>query len=205
MTSYDEIFITGCDSKTRWMLPWFEQNFYKHNPNCNLHVYDFDKHFTNDSHWFKKPLAMLEATKIANKVCWLDTDIEVRAPIFDIFNFIHPLKLTMVEDGPWSLRRGETWHNSGVVAFEGRPAILEQWASATTFANQVYNPLYGDQDILHKILKKGMNRLIHINTISKSYNTLRLDLTDNTAPKDIKCMHWTGRVGKEAIRKQING
>jgi len=30
------LFITGCDVKTQWMLPWFVENFKKHNPDEEL-------------------------------------------------------------------------------------------------------------------------------------------------------------------------
>ena len=65
-------------------------------------------------------------------------------------------------------------------------------------------PMYGDQDMLHELVREGLSREIHIRTLSKTWNTLRLDLIDGTAPKDIKIMHWTGRKGKEEIRKQMN-
>ena len=28
---YDKVFLTGCDEKTEWMLPWFVENYKKHN------------------------------------------------------------------------------------------------------------------------------------------------------------------------------
>ena len=50
-----------------------------------------------------------------------------------------------------------------------------------------------------------MKRRIHITDLPRAYNTLRLDLIDNTAPPNIKMMHWTGAKGKEKIREQMNG
>ena len=49
-----------------------------------------------------------------------------------------------------------------------------------------------------------MRRLIHIESIPRKYNTLRLDKLDNTTPKKVLVMHWTGKKGKEEIRKLIN-
>ena len=37
--------------------------------------------------------------------------------IDEIFDLLEPQKLSMVEDKPWSWRRGHVWHNSGVVGF----------------------------------------------------------------------------------------
>ena len=199
-TKLSNLFITGCDKNTRWMLPWFEENFYKHNPAANLYVFDFDK----GNGWFQKPQAMVDAIKVADKICWLDTDCEVRADLSDIFNQLDTNKLSMVEDAPWSTRKHERWHNSGVVAFEGSPGILSHWAREANALMEDRGSMYGDQDMLHELVREGLSREIHIRTLSKTWNTLRLDLIDGTAPKDIKIMHWTGRKGKEEIRKQMN-
>lgn len=204
-TKLSKLFITGCDSNTRWQLDWFKDNFYKHNPDAELYVYDFDTAFPEEQRWFKKPFAMINASKKADRVCWLDTDIEVRGNINEIWNHIEPNKLSMAIDQPWTMRRKETWHNSGVVAFEGTPAILMDWASATTRVDQRPNPMFGDQDVLHSLVREGMKRMIHIEDLPKMYNTLRLDLLDSTAPKNIKLMHWTGAKGKEEIKRQMNG
>jgi hypothetical protein len=203
-TKLFNLFITGCDKNTRWQLPWFKENFYKHNPNAELFVYDFDKEFTKEQRWFKKPFAMVDAAGKAEKVCWIDTDIEIRDNIEKIWEYIESNKLSMVEDQPWSSRRKETWHNSGVVAFQGVPQILMEWCSATTRVDQRPNPMYGDQDVLHNILREGLKRMIHISDLPKNYNTLRIDLIDNTAPKNIKMMHWTGAKGNQEIKRQIN-
>lgn len=194
-----DLFITGCDSNSMWQLEWFKEHFYKHNPSAQLYVYDFDN-FANDlSGWFKKPRAMVDASFRANRVCWLDTDMQIQDNIEDIFNYVEPNKLAMVEDQPWTMRRKEKWHNSGLVAFAGKPIILSEWAEAID-----KNPSVGDQEVLHQILSEGMKRHIHITDVPKNYNTLRLDLLDNTAPNNIKIMHWTGRKGKDEIWRMIH-
>ena len=116
-----------------------------------------------------------------------------------MFDLIVPNKLCMVEDKPWTTRTKETWHNSGVVGFEDCPAILDAWYEEVKITKE-----RGDQEVLHSMCRDGMTRLIHIHDLPRSYNTLRLDLLDNTAPKDIKIMHWTGAKGNEEIRKQMN-
>jgi hypothetical protein len=197
---FSKLFITGCDSTTKWLLPWFQDNFYRHNPDATLKVYNFDTFHPTSKGWFKKPAAMMDASKLAEKVCWLDTDCEVRGNLNGIWNYLEPNKLGMVEDLPWSRRREERWHNSGVVAFQSWPNILSEWAAACDT-----NPREGDQEILHALIKEGMRRMIHISDLPREYNTLRLDLIDNTAPKNIKIMHWTGQKGKDKIRSMMNG
>lgn len=207
-----KLFITGCDFNTEWMLPWFVENFKKRNPYAELMIFDFGMethHFpemtksmrgNQDKGWFKKPAAMIAASRLANKVCWLDTDCHVQENIEDIFDYCEPNKIAMVQDKPWTLRRQEKWHNSGVVAFCNRPSILDEWAAAVA-----HNPSVGDQEVLHELVKGGMRRLIHITDLPREYNVLRLDIQDGTAAILPKIMHWTGPKGKEVIRRMING
>lgn len=207
--NYSKLFITGCDKNTEWMLPWFIENFTRHNT-LPLMIFDFGmspeiaqmvnavKVSGQDKGWFKKPKAMLQATKHASNICWLDTDCHVQANIENIFDYVEPNKIGMVEDVPWSTRRKEKWHNSGVVAFADRPNILDEWATAVAT-----NPQVGDQEVLHGLVKDGIRRMIHITDLPRKFNTLRLDVQDGTAPSDTVIMHWTGPRGKDIIRKMI--
>ena len=196
---FSNLFITGCDNSTKWMLPWFQDNFYKHNPDAYLKVYNFDNFEKEIKGWFKKPAAMMDAAKLANKVCWLDTDCEVKDNLNDIWSYTSSNRLSMAEDVPWSKRRSEKWHNSGVVLFKSYPNILSEWANTCKT-----NPQVGDQEVLHDIVKDEMKRMIHISDLPREYNTLRLDILDKSQPKNIKIMHWTGRKGKKHIRSMIN-
>lgn len=214
---FKRVFITGCDITSEWMLPWFVRNYVKHNSTPLIFV-DFgvseaalsdvsmscagtiNMSKSPDTGWFKKPAAMIEASKVSEKVCWIDTDCEILGDLSDIFNHVYPNKLSLAEDKPWSARRGEIWHNSGVVAFEGRPPILELWAKTVRT-----NPLIGDQEVLHNIVREGLNRQIHISTLPSDFNWLRLMLKDGVDSKTKKIMHWTGRAGKQHIREGLNG
>lgn len=215
MKSFDKVFLTGCDSKTEWMLAWFLKNFNKHNTTPIVFA-DFgvseqganhasscasiiDMTGTGGQGWFKKPQAMIEASKIANKVCWIDTDCHVLSNISGVFDLIEPNKLAMVEDGPWSKRRQEVWHNTGVVAFQDRPPILDEWFKAVKA-----NPVQGDQEVLHMILRKDLKRQINTTSLPPEYNWLRLMLQDGNDSKKKKVMHWTGAKGKEHIKGIVN-
>lgn len=190
------LFITGCDRNTRWMLPWFQENFYDHNPAAELVVYDFDTFRTDLAGWFKKPAAMIDAARQAENVCWLDTDMEILGNLESIWNYVVPGKLGMVEDTPWSNRRGETWHNSGTVLFKSKPPILDTWANLIKTSTEV-----GDQEVLHEYIRQGMNRLVHIETIPATYNCLRLMTLDGIEPKHILIRHHTGYKGKDHIKR----
>ena len=204
-----KVFITGCDSNTEWMLPWFLDNFRRHS-RTEIIIFDFGmtpeavRVFgpkplnSQDKGWFKKPKAMIEGSKLADQVCWLDTDCNIQGDIDSIFNYIEPNKLAMVEDVPWSKRRQEKWHNSGVVAFGFKPIILDEWATAVAL-----NPQVGDQEVLHTLVREGFRRDIHITDLPRKFNNLRLDLLDGTNDPNPIVMHWTGAKGKEVIRNMM--
>jgi len=215
MKSFDKIFLTGCDSKTEWMLAWFLKNFNKHNTTpivfADFGVSEYglnhasscartiDMTSTGGQGWFKKPQAMIEASKIANNVCWIDTDCHVLGNLSGVFDLVEPNKLAMVEDEPWSKRRQEVWHNTGVVAFKDRPPILDEWFKAVKA-----NPVQGDQEVLHTILRKDLKRQINTTSLPAEYNWLRLMLQDGLDSKKKKVMHWTGAKGKEYIKGIVN-
>ena len=212
MKSFNKIFLTGCDKNTQWMLPWFMVNFLTYNKTpiifadfgvtidheellslgfddvLNLRTFDVKG-------WFKKPKSMIKASHIANKVCWLDTDIEILSDMSDIFNYTEYNKIGMVEDKPWTKRSGEVWHNSGVVAFENCPTILNEWSN---FINQ--RPQRGDQETLHAMLNTPLSKMIHITDLPNEYNWLRIQTVDGEDIKNKKAIHWTGNKGKEHIR-----
>lgn len=214
----NKCFITGCDSKTEWQLPWFVENLRKHS-SVDLVIADFGMSddmvsFASMSSsqlivvspkaglkeikgWMRKPLAMTKSPY--RETVWLDTDCHVKGDIDDIFGLIKPHKLLMAEDKPWSTRRGEKWHNSGVVGFSGKPKVLVDWSSKC-----MDTEIDGDQEVLHWMMGGDeLRRMSFIEDLPRKYNTLRLDVLDNTQPNDIRIMHWTGAKGNDEIRKMI--
>jgi len=207
---FKKAFLTGCDENTQWMLPWFCKNFrrYHYTPLvfANFGVTeDFLENFVNKNFegvidlsmekgqgWFLKPRAMLNVP--AEKVVWLDTDCHILSNIDDIFNELEPEKLAMVKDHPWTKRRKELWHNSGVVGFINRPSILKAWFRAVT-----RHPDVGDQEVLHGMLNP-ITKIQYIKDLPHKYNVLRLDVDDGLDPEDKKVMHWTGKKGKDIIK-----
>ena len=218
-----ETFITGCDKHTEWQLPWFIENYRKHNTHPIIlsdfgmstemreryegKFSDFDLIIDVKSEakgWFKKPRAVLDATQLdgVQKVCWLDTDCEVTGNIETIFDLTEQGKLGMVKDRPWSTRRNELgeWYNSGVVAVEGTPNILRAWADEC-----VRNPVQGDQEVLYLMMDgDALKKLSCIIPLPHTYNTLRLDYIDNIQVKNPRIIHHTGGKGNDEIRRQIN-
>jgi hypothetical protein len=214
LKKYDQAFLTGCDEGHAWMIPWFLKNYKKHNSaplifadfgvseltlkivRENFHaVVDMTK--VKETGWFKKPRSMLYSPSV--KTIWIDTDCEIKENIEDLFDMLEPNKLAMVEDKPWTKRRGEVWHNSGVVGFIDKPIILHQWAQAVHD-----NPTVGDQEVLHSMLNP-ITKMTYIKDLPNEYNVLRLQLDHDGYKDKQKIVHWTGPKGKERIRSMMNG
>jgi hypothetical protein len=214
--SYDKVFLTGCDKTTEWMLLWFLKNFHEHNKKIPIIIGDFGLNYamkyklenemgyqTIDMSayqhlkgWFKKPQVMLECP--SEQTVWIDTDCEVLGNIEGIFNLLVDDKLNMVQDLPWTARTQETWHNSGVVGFKGKPEILRAWAHKVTMYQD-----QGDQEVLHSMFNDDIHRLQYINSLPNIFNWLRVQLVDNHDNIFKKVMHWTGRKGKLKIQEKI--
>jgi hypothetical protein len=216
---FPRAFLIGCDKNTEWMLEWFLKNYKFHANETRLifanfgvsdrkrtmiqnnalfeGIMDMERKNPNEKTWFMKPETMWFAP--VKECIWLDIDIEIKANIDGLFDHLVPGKLNMVRDDPWTKRRGEEWHNSGVVGFIDKPRILKDWALATSSGkhNQV-----GDQEVLHAMLNP-ITRIGAINTLPKEYNVLRLDVEHDNYTGPIRMMHWTGQKGKDRIKEQI--
>jgi hypothetical protein len=212
----ENAFITGCDDKTEWQLPWFIDNYIKYN-NTPLVVADFgmSEEMSNmiGSHpfvhcvmklnkesslkgWFYKPIAMLNIP--AKRGVWIDTDCEVLGRLENIFKLIEPNKLLMATDRPWLKRRNEIWHNSGVIGWQGKPEILYKWNQAIQ-----ENPQVGDQEVLHSLLNP-ITKMTYIAELPNIYNWLRLQVEhDGEDSPNKKIMHWTGEKGNDRIRGKM--
>jgi len=216
LKSNKRCFLTGCDSNTEWQLKWFLKNYVKHNDTPIVfadfgvsdemrawvyQVSEFADIITvpkqSTGGWFYKPSALLASPCV--ETCWLDTDIEVLGDLSGIFNHVEDNKLAMVEDKPWSKRRGEKWHNSGVIAIRGKPAILHKWANECRG-----RPKVGDQEVLHSIVNlTPLLRMTHITDLPNIYNWLRIQIIDGEDSTNKLAMHWTGQKGKDQIRKMM--
>ena len=213
MKLFDHAVLVGCDLNHEWMIEWWFENYKKHN-NLPVIFADFglspegfrlaksySKHvipMTNiqEKGWFKKPKAMLACP--SNKTLWIDMDAEVKGSVKEVFKMLEPGKLAMVEDHPWKKRRGELWHNSGVVGFIGKPQILKDWARCVEI-----RPEIGDQEVLHGMLNP-ITKITYIKDLPHRFNVLRIDVDDDNVPENPVIMHWTGSKGKDIIRSQMN-
>ena len=214
MKSFDEAFLTGCNASHEWMLPWFFKNFKKHCKKplifsdfglseLGLKIVRENVHAVmslgdvEEKGWFRKPLSMWKSP--SKKTVWIDLDCEVKDNIDGIFDLLQPNKLSMVEDKPWTKRRGHVWHNSGVVGFIDKPIILSLWCGAV---RKDHKEGEGDQEILDKILSP-ITKITYINDLPNEYNVMRLQTELDGYKDKIRIMHWTGKKGKDKIRSML--
>lgn len=211
-----QVFLTGCDSATEWQLPWFINNYMKHN-NTPLWVADFgmseemlehlsiiDIHVlpsdgtTKVKGWFKKPRTIYEAALQADVVCWLDTDCEVTADISSIFKYYQKGKIGMVQDRPWTTRRPDNgpWYNSGVVLTNAN-LNLKNWMKLCE--SDLVRTHAGDQEVLHFSLNE-IEKIGVIEPLPHKFNTLRLDYIDGINIVNPFVIHHTGAKGNAVIR-----
>ena len=213
MKLYERVVLTGADHNAEWMLPWFFKNYKKHNK-LPVIMADFGmtpkgltfakKHSAeiinlkqnNEKGWFLKPKAMMTCN--SQFTVWIDIDCEVLGNVEPIFKLVEPEKLAMVQDHPWIKRRGELWHNSGVVAFYRKPRILRAWMDEVTTAK-----CRGDQEVLHAMLSP-ITKITYIKDLPHKYNVLRIDVDDGNVPENPVIIHWTGSKGKDEIRSKMN-
>lgn len=213
------------------MLPWFLENYRKHNSDpivfvnfgvsqdtliwCKRNFDDFiqseriyrEREQYHGPAWWLKPLAIIETD--AHSKVWIDTDCEVLGNISSIFDQLEPNKLNVAVDNPWTKRRGQVWHNTGVVGVIGSPNVLFNWynhcrklGGGFTFGSLSK----GDQDGLYEMINNdAMKRWSLIHDLPNKYNWLRLQLYDGEDSPDKLIVHWTGVKGKDEIRKKING
>ena len=227
MSKFSNAFVTGCDHKTEWMLEWFMKNFRKHSrmpiifvdlgvsnekkawikQNFEQYVDLSDKRNEYDLGWFLKPRAMIETDHLAQTRVWIDTDVEVKGDPSSLFKLIPKESIAIAVDRPWSRRRNERWHNTGVFGVTGVPRILIDWEINCRNKMKVpvnpNMPPIGDQDILHEMLQNDILRSISISELPNKFNVLRLQLIDQDIPDTVVMLHWTGAKGKEQIRNMI--
>lgn len=217
----EQAIITGSNKDTEWMLPWWIERIREFNPDVHISVHDYGlsegmKQFLATPNkansiaellnlpdvypWFLKPKSMLSSP--FKKTIWLDVDAECCGDLTELFDLTMPGKLSMVQDMPWSKQFGTKMFNSGVVAFEDKPIILQKWCKAVDT-----NPQRGDQETLHSIMDP-LQQVMHIEDLPNKFNVVRLQL-DETSPHfvkvpDIRVRHWTGRKGKQIINNHLN-
>jgi len=182
-------FVTGCDKDYIDILDWFLEGYHKH-IKIPLYIANFGmlKKYpneimvaTDDRTWFYKPKAIEKVP--ADKIIWLDCDIEIKEDISDLFDMLTDDYLMSKDHAV----RTDRWQ-TGIVGIKDKQ-VLKKWFDRCEMRQE-----RGDQEAFNIIAYD-----FKINRIPDNYHGLRLGKNNDIA----KTIHWTGDDGKEIIREKI--
>ena len=209
-------FVTGCDTNYEWALPWWYDNFQKHNVNkynlvfadlgmskkaldwCSKRGQIITSKYKFNIAWFMKPLILSNLPYQYG--IWIDLDCEIRRPLDDLARYA--TKGFSVTLDKWALyfcQMKSIPVATGVIATPTNNKILLEWVDYTI---NNYKNFRGDQEILNEILKKycySKKKYKDVIIMTPYWQWLRLDGDNPNA----FIMHWTGSKGNEIIRQQI--
>jgi hypothetical protein len=196
--------LLGTDSNQEWLLPWCVGHIRR--TGCELPIAFADFGMSDDaarwcktqgrvftvgvprsvSTWCVKPMAIRMSP--FHRTLWLDADCQCLSD---------PAQAMLAAgDGTFALTldpRSPTckWA-TGVVVAESNDRTLYAWSIESTTGRH-----RGDQEALHAILDRVER---HITPLDQRYQRVRLE--GDAQPGDV-IYHWTGPVGKRAIRDMI--
>jgi len=196
--------LLGSDSNQQWLLPWCVDHIRR--TGCELPIAFADFGMTPDAAawcktqgttfrvgiprntrtWCAKPLAIRMSP--FHRTLWMDADCQ---PL------LNPEAILQAADGatfaatPDPCSKTCKWA-TGVIVAEANDSTLYAWSMESITGKH-----RGDQEALHAILDR-VDR--HITPLDQRYQRVRLE--GNAQPGDV-LYHWTGPVGKAAIRQMI--
>jgi len=220
----DKGVVIGVDANQEWMIPWWVENYRRHN-NYPVLVADFG--LTDDGielcrqlnlgvsatvsleghGWFKKPLGCLQT--IFKKTVWMDTDVEVRKDIGPLFDYSenNMFGITYDRGTPQQYKDAMPWdatiYNSGCISYRHNDPLIQKWAMITVMTHELKPQpgklfcVCGDQETLAMAIRRYAKHRIH--RIPKEDFALRL----SSDPDDCIAKHWTGPTGKKVIKQQM--
>ena len=183
-------FVTGADKDYIDILDWFLEGYHKH-INIPLYIANFGmlKQYPNSflvasdgRTWFYKPKAIEKVP--ADKIIWLDCDIEIKADISDMFDMLKDDYLMSKDHAV----RTDRWQ-TGIVGIKDKQ-VLKKWFDRCEMRQE-----RSDQEAFNKVAHE-----FKINRIPDNYHGLRLGKNNDVA----KTIHWTGDEGKNIIRSKLN-
>ena len=213
--------VVGVAPSQAWMLPWWWDQFARHNPRVPVAFADFglgaaerawcaergtliDLVDVPATGWFRKPLAILRAP--FQRILWLDLDTEVRGAVAPLFACAErPLAIaarpsTLEGSCAHEHRYGwftmlppeaRAWCTGILVTAHGNPLVCE-WAQIALADEADYR---GDNEMLAVLAHCRPGAVVEIDPALAS-STFR-DCTDAVV------VHWRGPVGKQRIRERM--
>jgi len=197
--------MTGCDERQEWMLPWWWENYRRHNefPVCFADLglsAEMNRWCRQRGQvirpaapagrvYHAKPFAMLQSPFAV--AAWLDVDCEVRGELSGLLDHA-AAGFAVTQEFCRRVEGTDYPVASGVVAFRRGSGVVKDWA-ATTLAGD----FRGDQEALNAIADAA-SPLVTI--MPGRFQRLRLQ---GDSDPDAVIVHWTGPEGKTRIREQI--
>lgn len=201
--------VTGADAQQEWLLPWWYDHLRRREPDLPVCWADFGlsdqarawcrergtmislRHAPGRLPWHRKPMAITAVPY--TEIAWLDADCEVRAPLTDLWSSLGPdggIGLTLDPYSPFARQPGAL-ATGVVVCRHSEPAIVEWGREILSHEHR------GDQEALNAIRARLAPR---IRVLDSQWQALRLG---GPARAGDRIYHWTGEVGKRAVRAQI--
>lgn len=205
--------VVGCGSEQEWMLPWWWENYSKHNalPVLFIDMGFGEKAMTGRARewcaskgtlgelhvpmegWFQKPFALSQT--VFEESVWTDVDVEIRGSLEPIFDQCKN-GLAAAGDPYYRFSKVPVSVNSGVLAFKFGNKTISDWCSMILKEGKNYRD---DQVILNVLAHRNPGS---VGNLPREFNWLRLD---GDANPDAVCVHWTGGRGKEIVRAKMEG
>jgi len=208
---------TGADEDHEWMLPWWYENYTKHNTTpivfgnfgmsstmvkwCASRgkVIDLVSNMPMIKNWFKKPSII---TRCGYEQCiMMDSDCQVQSNLdfmFDKYCRVGWVGLTRDTPTQFNTQFTKNPVAAGVVVTYSDNELIREWEHRCLNETE----LRGDQEVLIKLLtdrNNSRNLATKIVLMPPECQWLRLQ----GKRTDVPIMHWSGRIGKETIRGMI--
>ena len=199
--------LVGCNTEQEWLLPWWYENYRKHNERPVAFA-DFGMsaqarawceergefvrwpHAVIANPYYGKVLAMLSSP--FGKTLWMDLDIEVRGTLDEWFADADAERVRVGTDpqSPWRYNANPI--NSGLLLVPHGVTAIQEWMELLFKTGQSE-----DQSILNRIWAEHPE---HFCLMPPWCNWLRLM---GAPPENAVAVHWTGPPGKSEIKRQM--
>lgn len=214
--------VVGADERQEWLLPWWWDNYRRHNEKPVAFV-DFGLSekmrdwcrkrgalvrlpFIDVAHEVEPSLANAWEGRFGNSFwasrnCWFKKPHACLASPFqksvwlDVDCEVRGPLNPLFDRGDFALAKdqGTTAYNSGVIVFTKNHPLLREWANQSERENRHHR---GDQDLLTHII---VQQEFFVEELPPIYNWN----VGFGARGDLVVCHWLGELGKEALRHQI--
>jgi hypothetical protein len=197
--------VVACNQAQEWILPWWLANYLQHNSHpvafadlgmsqqmrkwCESKgtLITFPTRISNP--FYGKVMSILHSP--FRKTLWCDNDVEIRGPVDEWFNNLNEVMVCEDPFSPW--KSNDQPINSGMLSVVHGDDAIQRWMEIMLRLNSKE-----DQSCLNMLWAQRRDLFC---LLPSTMNWLRLM---GSPPKDAIAVHWTGPVGKDEIKRQID-